>query len=136
MTARRIVIIIACAAGVLLASGASAGQTPHPHKHQAHSPFSGVKGEKRVHCVLLGHNLMRPCPYHYKPVGKKDECFISRECEGGAGFPTFQNATPLPLALSTPYFEPPFPLRDLRSAGEPFFHPVIVSTLEPPPKSS
>lgn len=88
---------MACCWVILLASTATAG-TMHSHAHPAAitdgapwnpqashavSPF-GVKPEaKRLHCELLGHNPLLPCPHHKIPAEGKDNFYLSNGCGGG-----------------------------------------------------
>jgi hypothetical protein len=99
MNARCICICIAFCGLILAASTATAGFThPHPHAHKAvapdgapwqphvHktvSPFETQLGEKRIHCELLGHNPLLPCPHHQLPTEEKRTCYLTNECGGG-----------------------------------------------------
>jgi hypothetical protein len=97
MNARRIGLLFACFWVILLASTATAGtmhshahpamvtdRAPlHPHAPQAVSPFDAKLGGKRLHCELLGHNPLMPCPHHKVPAEGEANCFISNECGGG-----------------------------------------------------
>jgi hypothetical protein len=97
MNARRIGLLLACSWVVLLASSATAG-TMHSHAHhamvtdvgpmhpqapQAVSPFEVKPGDKRLHCELLGHNPLIPCPHHKVPAEGEADCYLSNECGGG-----------------------------------------------------
>ncbi len=109
MINRRISILLACFGVILMASTATAGSTHHHdhkavaaygapvslHAHQAVSPFEVKLGDKRLHCELLGHSPLLPCPHHKVPAGEKDRCFLTSDCGGG-----------------------PFPAPSLRSMGD------------------
>jgi len=99
MNARRICILLACLGVILMASTAMAGSMhPHGHVHpavgidgaplnhrapQAVSPFEIKPGDKRLHCELLGHSPLLPCPHHKVPAEEKEECYLTNECGGG-----------------------------------------------------
>jgi len=99
MNTRRISVLLSCFWVVLMASTATAGlMHPDTHAHQAvvtdgapwypHapkaiSPFEVKMGDKRLHCELLGHNPLLPCPHHKIPVGGKDNCYLTNDCGGG-----------------------------------------------------
>ena len=99
MNARRISILLACFWVILVASTATAssghlhghahpamvtdGAPWHPQAHQAVSPFEVIPGDKRLHCELLGHSPLLPCPHHKVPAGGKEECYLANECGGG-----------------------------------------------------
>lgn len=82
---------------VLAASTATAGSHPahthhalvtdgapwHPQAPKAVSPFEVEKDGKRIHCELLGHNPLLPCPHHKIPAEGKDAFFITNDCGGG-----------------------------------------------------
>jgi len=97
MNLRLIALLVACSWVVLMASTALAGST-HSHTHhkgvtqgaplnshapQAASPFEVQLGDKRLHCELLGHNPLLPCPHGKIPAEGKDNCFLANECDGG-----------------------------------------------------
>ncbi len=96
MNARRITILLACFWVTLMASTAMAGSM-HLHAHPAMvtdgapwhphtpavSPFEVQPGDKRLHCDLLGHNPLLPCPHHKIPAGEKATCYLTNECGGG-----------------------------------------------------
>lgn len=90
-------LLLTCFWLVLTASNAMAGST-HSHTHhvgvtsgaplhvplsQAISPFEVKLGNKRLHCELLGHNPLLPCPHHKVPADGKDNCYLANECGGG-----------------------------------------------------
>ena len=119
MNVRQIGLLLACFWVILMASTALAGSmhshTAHaevtlgaplnPHVPQAVSPFEVKPGEKGLHCELLGHNLLLPCPHHKAPEGGKDNCYLTNECGSG-----------------------PFPAPASRSAGDSprFLVPVVT----------
>jgi hypothetical protein len=97
MNARRIGLLFACFWVILLASTATAGTMHshahhavvtdgaplHPHAPKAVSPFEVKLGGKRLHCELLGHNPLLPCPHHKVPAEGEANCYLSSECGGG-----------------------------------------------------
>jgi hypothetical protein len=98
MLNKRFLILSACFGVILMASSATAGSmhlhshhagvtnggTPlHLHVHKTVSPFKAKLGDKRLHCELLGHNPLLPCPHNKIPVEEKDDCFLTNECDGG-----------------------------------------------------
>ena len=97
MSPRLIALLVACSWAILMASTALAGST-HSHAHhrgvnqgaplnshvpQAVSPFEVKLGDKRLHCELLGHNPLLPCPHGKIPTEGKDKSFLANECDGG-----------------------------------------------------
>jgi len=99
MNARRFSILMACCWVILVASTAMAGSW-HPHAHVHHavvtdgpplhpqapkavSPFEVKLGDKRLHCELLGHSPLLPCPHHKVPAGGEKDCYLANECGGG-----------------------------------------------------
>ena len=97
MFTRRSALLLACSWVLLMASTALAG-SGHSHAHhtgvidgaprhmhvpQAVSPFEVKPGDKRLHCELLGHNPLLPCPHHKVPAGEKGDCYLTSECGGG-----------------------------------------------------
>ena len=99
MNARRICILMAFCGLILVASTATAGSLHshahahkavagdgapwNPHIHKAVSPFETQTGDKRIHCELLGHNPLLPCPHHQLPAEGKRACYLTNECGGG-----------------------------------------------------
>jgi len=97
MFLKRIIILVACFWVVLVASTAVAGPMHdhglktvasngapvNLHVHKAASPFEVKGGGKRLHCELLGHSPLLPCPHHKIPMGEKDRFHLSKECDGG-----------------------------------------------------
>jgi len=97
MNPRQIALLVASSWVILMASNAMAGST-HSHAHhvgiihgaplhvpvsQAVSPFEVKLGNNRLHCELLGHNPLLPCPHHKIPADGKDNCYLTNECGGG-----------------------------------------------------
>jgi len=68
-------------------AGVAVGAPLHIHVHKAVSPFEIKLGDKRLHCELLGHNPLIPCPHNKIPAGGKDTCYLTNEC-GGGPFPS------------------------------------------------
>ena len=99
MNSRRISILLACLGVILMASTATAGSVHsrahvhpavvidgaplNPQAVHAVSPFEVKPGGKRLHCELLGHSPLLPCPHHKVPAGGKEECYLTNECGGG-----------------------------------------------------
>lgn len=95
MLARQMLILSACFMFILVAVNAEAGSMHsyntealagthlHSHAHQAVSPFKVKHENKRLHCELLGHNPLLPCPHRNIPANKRNECFLTNECGGG-----------------------------------------------------
>lgn len=97
MNSRRIAQLLACFWLILVASTASAGSLHphahhagvidgapiHPHAPKAVSPFETKVEKKLLHCELLGHNPLLPCPHHQIPARGKDNCYLSNDCGGG-----------------------------------------------------
>ncbi len=92
---------MACCWLILVASTATAGSL-HPqanahahktvagdgapwnlHNHKAVSPFEAPTGDIRLHCELLGHNPLLPCPHHQIPAEGKRACYVTNDCGGG-----------------------------------------------------
>ena len=87
---------MACCWVILVASTAMAGSM-HLHAHPAMvtdgapwhphtpavSPFEVKLGDKRLHCELLGHSPLLPCPHHKVPAGGEKDCYLANECGGG-----------------------------------------------------
>ena len=101
MNFRRTCILLAFIGMILMASTAIAGSM-HSHSHghahlkvvsdgaplnphvvKAASPFEVKSGSKGLHCELLGHNPLIPCPHHKVPADGKEECYLANECGGG-----------------------------------------------------
>jgi hypothetical protein len=76
-------IAVNAEAGLTHSHNAKAGAHVHAHADQAVSPFGDKLGNNRLHCELLGHNPLLPCPHHKMPSDKQNDCFLSNECGGG-----------------------------------------------------
>jgi hypothetical protein len=97
MNARRIGLLLAGFWVILVASTATAGSMHthahhagvtdgaplHPHTHKAVSPFESKLGDKRLHCELLRHNPLLPCPHRKIPAKEKDNRYLTNDCGGG-----------------------------------------------------
>ena len=99
MNFRRMCILLASIGMILMASAAIAGSMHshghayplvitdgvplNPHVVKAVSPFEVKPGGKGLHCELLGHNPLIPCPHHKVPADGKKECYLANECGGG-----------------------------------------------------
>jgi hypothetical protein len=59
------------------------GAPLHPQVLKAVSPFEVKLGDKGIHCELLGHNPLLPCPHHKVPEGGKEDCYLANDCGGG-----------------------------------------------------
>lgn len=136
---------------ILAASTATAGSL-HPHDHKAGavyggpwhpqapkavSPFEVKKDGKRIHCELLGHNPLLPCPHHKIPAEGKDASFITNDCGGGpfpapssrsmGGQPRFL----VPVASVEDDLQ--FSVRAFTSAV--FYDPFLSTTRDRPPRA-
>lgn len=150
MNASRIGILLACF-WVIGVSSATAGPM-HSHAYpavagdgapvnppapKAVSPFDRKLEGKRIHCELLGHNPLLPCPHHKAPAGGNRASFLSKECGGGP----FQAPSSRSFA-GTPQFLVP-----IASAGDEqrasvsywntavFYDSLLSHSLDRPPRS-
>ena len=150
MNARRITILLACFWVTLMASTAMAGSM-HLHAHPAMvtdgapwhphtpavSPFEVKLGDKRLHCELLGHNPLLPCPHHKIPVEGKDNCYLTSDCGGGP----FQMPSSRSVGDFPRYLVPVVtPEDDLQMAVSPinpavFYDPFYSNSLDRPPRA-
>lgn len=64
-------------------AGITDGAPLHRHAPQAVSPFEAKLGDKRLHCELLGHNPLLPCPHLKKPAQEKGKYYLANDCGGG-----------------------------------------------------
>ena len=83
---RQLAIVFSLAVfGGGLASTALASPT---HDHNSHqmmtSPFHVKPKGERLHCLLHGHNLKKPCPHHLLEKGPKNKLqhAIASDCGG------------------------------------------------------
>ena len=133
-------ILIAFFLTALLGGTASAmpGHTHHGSTGSGDtlSPFN-IKHEKRLHCELLGHNPLLPCPHQRVPAGKNKTCFLTNDCGGGP--------FPVPTSRSAADF-PRFVAPSVMSDGDIsfltyvltphlFYDASIVSSLDRPPQA-
>lgn len=151
MNARRISILLACFWVTLTASTATAGSM-HSHVHpavvidgaplqpqasKAVSPFAANLGGKRLHCELLGHNPLLPCPHHKVPAGGKEECYLTSECGGGP----FQAPSPRSVGDSHRYLVPvaiaedDLPMAVSSTSPAVFYDPFYSHSLDRPPRA-
>ena len=152
MNVRRFIILLACLGVILMASSASA-RSMHPHVHahpavvtdgaplnhqvQVVSPFQVKPGGKRLHCELLGHSPLLPCPHHKVPVEGKEECYLTNECGGGP----FQSSSSRPVGDSHRYLVPVTVAKDdlpmAVSSINPvvFYDPFYFHSLDRPPRA-
>jgi hypothetical protein len=153
MNARRTCILLACLGVILMASTAMAGSM-HPHSHvhpavgidesplrpqfvKADSPFEVKPGGKRLHCELLGHSPLLPCPHHKVPADGKEECYLTSECGGGP----FQAPSPRSVGDSHRYLVPvasadddlPMAVSSIRTAV--VYDPFYFHSLDRPPRT-
>lgn len=97
MNARSLIFVSACFGALFLMTSTATAGSMHSHGHQAGithgaplhpqapqavSPFEIMPGDKRLHCELLGHNPLLPCPHHKVPAGERDR-FLDSDCSGG-----------------------------------------------------
>ena len=153
MNARRISILLTCLGVILMASTASAGSVhPHVHAHpamvtdgaplnpqvlQVASPFQVKPGDKRLHCELLGHSPLLPCPHHKVPADGKEECYLTNDCGGGP----FQSSSSRSVGDSHRYLVPVTVAEDdlpmVVSSISPvvFYDPFYFHSLDRPPRA-
>jgi len=151
MNVRRISILCACFWVILVASTAMAssghshahvhpavatdGPPLHPQAPKAVSPFEAKLGNKRLHCELLGHSPLLPCPHHKFPAGGKEDCYIANECGGGP----FQAPSSRSVGDSPRYLVPvvmaeddlPIAISSISPAV--FYDPFYFHSLDRPP---
>ena len=151
MNNRRIGLLLACFWVILMASTATAGSM-HSHAHpagvtygtplypqatKAVSPFEVKPGDKRLHCELLGHNPLLPCPHHKVPAEGKDNCYLTNECGGGP----FQAPSLRSVGDSPRFLVPVASVEDdLQIAVSPtsrtaFYDPFYFHSLDRPPRA-
>jgi len=118
-------------------AGVTDGAPLHPQVPTAVSPFEVKLGDKRLHCELLGHNPLLPCPHHKIPAGEKDNCYLSTECGGGP----FQAPTSRSFGDSPRYLVPLVSIEDdLQIAVSfisqtVFYDPFYSHSLDRPPRA-
>ena len=151
MNASRIGILLACFWVIGVASTATAGPMHshaypavagdgapiNPHALKAVSPFEKNLGDKRIHCELLGHNPLLPCPHHKVPAGGNRTSFLNKECGGGP----FQAPSSRSFAGTPPF------LVHMASAGDGpqasvnywntavFYDSLLSHSIDRPPRS-
>ncbi len=152
MNVRRISILLACFWVSLMASTATAGSM-HPHVHalavatdgapwhpqalKAVSPFEVKPEGKRLHCELLGHSPLLPCPHHKVPAGGKEECYLTNECGGGP----FQAPSSRSVGNSPRYLIPvavaedDLPMAVSSISPAVFYDPFYFHSLDRPPQA-
>lgn len=153
MQTRRISILMACCWLILGASTATAGslhahthahQTVagdgalwNPHIHKAVSPFETPIGDKRLHCELLGHNPLLPCPHHQMPAKGKRACYLTNECGGGPfPAPPSRSAGDMPRFLvSVPLAEADVPIFMTVWHHAVLYDPCHSHSLDRPPRA-
>jgi hypothetical protein len=153
MNARRISILLACFWVALTASTATAGAMhPHVHVHpavvidgaplqppasKAVSPFAANLGGKRLHCELLGHNPLLPCPHHKVPAGGKEDCYIANDCGGGPfQAPSSRSAGDYPRFLvPVVVAEDDLPIAVSSISSAVFYDPFYFHSLDRPPRA-
>ncbi len=151
MNASRIGILLACFWVIGVASTATAAPIHHhahpavagvgapinPHAHPAVSPFEKKLGDKRIHCELLGHNPLLPCPHHKVPAGGNRTSFLNKECGGGP----FQAASSRSVGDSPRFLVPVASAEDdMQISVSPlspavFYDPFYSHSLDRPPRS-
>ncbi len=108
----------------------------HSDHHKSLSPF-GIKHGKRLHCELLGHNPLLPCPHHNKPAGKKKNCLLTSDCGGGSfPAPNSQSAGDYPRFLK-PLITTDENLPSFATVLAPtsFYDALFFSSLDRPPQA-
>jgi len=102
----------------------------------ADSPFHKGMEEKRLHCDLLRHNPLMPCPHHKIPLGEKASCSVANDCGGGTGAPLLKTEfrplfIPAGSFPDTPGLESDFQAASAGSVPTP-----TLSIATPPPELS
>ncbi len=153
MNARRTGQLLACFWVILMASTALAGSVhPHVHTHpavitdgaplhpqapKAVSPFEVKLGGKRLHCELLGHSPLLPCPHHKVPEDGKDNGSLTNECGGGP----FQAPSSRSSGDSSRYLVPvavaedDLPIAVSSVSPAVFYDPFYFHSLDRPPRA-
>jgi len=153
MNARRIFILLACLGVILMASTAMAGlMHPHGHVHpsvsndgaplnphvvKAISPFEVKPGSKGLHCELLGHSPLIPCPHHKVPADGKEECYLTKDCGGGPfQGSSFRSAGDYPrflIPVATAEDDSRFAMNVFN--GSVFYDPFYFHSIDRPPRT-
>ncbi len=109
----------------------------NPHIHKAVSPFETPIGDKRVHCELLGHNPLLPCPHHQMPAEGKRACYLTNECGGGPSpAPPSRSAGDMPRFLvSVPLAEADVPIFMTVWHHAVLYDPFHSHSLDRPPRA-
>ncbi|HKI48682.1 MAG TPA: hypothetical protein VKA69_05115 [Desulfobacteria bacterium] len=153
MNTRRVSVLLSCFWVTLMASTATAGSMhPHAHVHpavatdgapwhpqapQAVSPFEVKLGGQRLHCDLLGHNPLLPCPHHKVPAGGKEDCYLANDCGGGP----FQAPSSRSVGDSPRYLVPvavaedDLPMAVCSISRAVFYYPFYFHSLDRPPRA-
>jgi len=78
-------LVLVCLLGPSVSFGSvTSGQAQHGH-HKVKSPFSDKSEKMRMHCLLKGHRLNKPCPEHIKRnSGSSEKCLITSPCNDGS----------------------------------------------------
>ena len=152
MNVRRVCILLACLGMILMASTALAGSM-HSHAHhsgvvtdesplrpqfvKAASPFELKPGSNGLHCELLGHSPLIPCPHHKVPASGKEEWYLANECGGGP----FQAQSSRSVGDSHRYLVPIASAEDDLPMATGFINPVVFydpfysQSLDRPPRT-
>jgi hypothetical protein len=115
----------------------SDGVSLHPQFAKAVSPFEAKMGEKGIHCELLGHNPLIPCPHHKIPANGKEECYLTNECGGGP----FQASPSRSVGDSPRYLVPAIlaeddlPIAMLPISSDVFYNPFYSQSPDRPPRT-
>jgi hypothetical protein len=107
------------------------------HVPQAVSPFEVKPGDKRLHCELLGHNPLLPCPHHKVPAGGKSDCYLTNECGGGPfQAPSTRSVGEYPRFLvSVASVEDDLQITESPLAQIIFYDPFYFHSLDRPPRA-
>jgi hypothetical protein len=153
MKFRRVSILLACFWVILAASTAVAGSmhshghaSPlviadgaplQPHAIKAVSPFEVKAGDKGLHCELLGHNPLIPCPHHKVPADGKEECYLTTDCGGGPfQAPFSRSAGEFPrflVSVATVEDDLPIAVRSIRLTE--YYDTFFSHSLDRPPRT-
>lgn len=148
----RIIIVAAFLGLMTLAASTALASGAHSHAHnpgvtqdtlmnshsspQAISPFEKAAGKKHVHCDLLRHSPLLPCPHHKIPAGDEVPCSLANDCGGGPGLPGFQTGSWPSFVAGQVSFSSPAAPHDVKWAPKLFGPSATLSISTPPPKSS
>lgn len=107
-----------------------------PVKHEKGiSPFDGKAPSHKLHCILLGHSMMKPCPVGSE--GQKVPCELSRPCHNGpvSGSTSSSGSGNFGFAAAWFHWGPVLPSSVFNPRLISLFDSHFISPLEHPPRS-